>query len=82
MPFGSSFHNWGAARDLKIIQRPASFTDAEALRRLGSHAKACGLTWGGSFKKRSDPPHFQLACTLEEARAKWESAHGPRPETD
>lgn len=71
-PFGSSMHNYGAARDLKIVQRPSSFSDAEALRRLGSYAKPCGLRWGGTFKQRVDPPHFQLTITLEEARHLWE----------
>lgn len=79
-PFGSSFHNWGAARDVKIIQRPASFSEAEALRRLGSYATECGLTWGGTFKRKVDPPHFQLNCTLAEAQAKWHAAHPPAAE--
>lgn len=74
-PFGNSFHNWGCARDLKILKKPDSFTEAEALRRLGSHAPACGLRWGGNFKNRVDPPHFELAITLMEARARWEQRH-------
>lgn len=67
-PFGSSMHNYGAARDLKVLVKPESFSDAEALRRIGSHAPSCGLRWGGDFKKKVDPPHVELAISLDEAR--------------
>ena len=66
--FGTSYHNFGAARDLKITARPTSFSDAEAMRRLGALAPSCGLKWGGSF---NDPPHMQLPITLAEARDRW-----------
>lgn len=72
-PFGSSYHNYGYARDVKIVKRPASLSEAECLRRLGSYAPACGLTWGGAFAHRVDPPHFQLAITLGEARKRWQA---------
>lgn len=74
-PFGNSFHNWGCARDLKILKKPDSFSEAEALRRLGGHASRCGLRWGGNFKNRVDPPHFELAITLMEAKSRWASRH-------
>lgn len=73
--FGSSFHNWGCARDFKIVKKPESFTEAEALRRMGSHAPVCGLRWGGNFKNRVDMPHVELAITLEEARRRWRERH-------
>lgn len=73
-PFGSSMHNYGAARDLKIIKHDDLMSEAECLRRLGEIAVAeCGLRWGGNFKKRVDPPHFELAMTLVEAKALWEA---------
>lgn len=67
-PFGSSMHNYGAARDLKITKRPEAMSEAEAYRRLGSHAPECGLRWGGTFSRKVDPPHFELDITLNEAR--------------
>lgn len=78
-PFGNSFHNWGCARDLRILKKPDSFTEAEALRRLGSHAPACGLRWGGNFRNRVDPPHFELAITIAEAKRRWDERHGVPP---
>lgn len=75
-PFGSSMHNYGAARDLKITKRPPSMTEAEAYRRLGSHAPECGLKWGGTFKKKVDPPHFELPITLAQAKARWLALKG------
>ena len=74
-PFGLSLHNWGCARDLRILKKPESFSEAEAFRRLGAHAPACGLRWGGTFRKRPDGPHFELKLTVIEARARWEARH-------
>mgnify|MGYP001580514253 CR=1 FL=1 len=70
-PFGLSMHNYGAARDVKIVKKPDSFSEAEALRRLGSLAPQCRLRWGGTFQKKIDPPHFQLPITLSAANARW-----------
>lgn len=71
-PFGTSMHNFGCARDLKIIRKPASFSEAEALHRLGALAPICGLRWGGTFK-RPDPPHMELPITLAEAKRRYEA---------
>lgn len=76
-PWGSGFHHFGDARDLKILKRPASMTEADAQRRLGSHAPECGLRWGGNFKKRVDMPHFENNITLAEAQARWETRTAP-----
>lgn len=70
-PFGSSFHNYGAARDLKVTKMPDSFSEAEAQRRLGVLAAKLGLIWGGNWKGKVDPPHMQLNITLAQARARW-----------
>src|SRR5689334_9463679 len=48
-PFGRSHHNWGAARDVRVVARPAGWTDARALARLGELAPRFGLRWGGLF---------------------------------
>jgi hypothetical protein len=76
-PFGLSMHNWGCARDVKILKKPESFSEAEAYRRLGAHAPSCGLKWGGTFKKRVDFPHFELTLSLIDARARWDARHTP-----
>ncbi len=76
-PFGLSLHNWGCARDLKILKKPDSFTEAEAYRRMGDHAFHCGLRWGGTFKKRVDPPHVELPLNVIDARARWDARHQP-----
>lgn len=85
-PFGTSFHNYGAAFDLLILQTPqgtapdpngdtpAPGADA-ALRLLGSLAPSLGLRWGGSFKN-SDPRHFELAITLDQAKQAYAAEVG------
>lgn len=69
-PFGTSHHNYGVARDLKIVRYPSSFTKAIALQRLGALAPRAGLKWGGDF---GDDPHFQMPITLDEARRRYEA---------
>lgn len=58
-PYGSSYHNFGAAFDAEPIR--CTFA------QLGSLAAAAGLVWGG----KDDPGHFRLPITLLEARARW-----------
>lgn len=77
-PFGSSYHNFGAALDLRIVSRPTTLsTDAKALAKLGALAAACGLRWGGNFATKVDPPHFELAIPLSEARRLWAASNPP-----
>jgi hypothetical protein len=71
-PFGSSYHNYGAALDLTILTRPQNMTAAGALAALGALAPQFGLRWGGTFSlARRDPPHFELAIPLPEAKRLW-----------
>lgn len=75
-PFGLSFHNWGAARDLDVIARPASLkTEDDALRRLAELTREhpdIGLRAGRYFPKdRYDPRHFELAVSLDEAKRRY-----------
>lgn len=72
-PFGSSMHNYGCARDLKIVKHPDSFSESTAQARLGALAPSCGLKWGGTFKNKFDGPHHELPITLAEARQRWEA---------
>lgn len=67
-PFGRSYHNYGAGRDLKPTKWPQSFTESKALERLRQLAVKVGLkTIAG------DPPHVQLNISLREARRRWEA---------
>lgn len=59
-PFGSSFHERGAAFDVKITKG--------SLDQLGQLGEAIGLRWGGRWSK-SDPFHFELPTTLDKAKA-------------
>lgn len=71
-PFGTSMHNYGDARDLKITKYPSSFSKPGALSRLGALAPSCGLRWGGTFR-RIDTPHFEKAITPAEAKRRYEA---------
>jgi len=67
----ASTHTWGIAFDLNAdTNRLISPCDSADPRRATlrdvpdawvSDAAAEGWFWGGSFKKRFDPMHFQLA---------------------
>lgn len=74
-PYGSSFHNYGAAFDLAITSRPAGMSYDDALAFAGAHAPVLGLRWGGHFTN-PDPPHFELAIPLSQARAKYAAMTG------
>lgn len=67
-PFGSSYHNYGCARDLKPTNWPPSFTESKALERLRALAPKVGLK-----TITNDPPHVQLPITLAAARKRWEA---------
>lgn len=71
-PFGSSYHNYGAAFDIVIQSRPSSMSAGQALGVLASYAPSIGLRWGGTFRN-PDPPHFELAITLADAQARYKS---------
>lgn len=67
-PYGRSYHNFGAARDLKITSTPAGMSTSDALATLGNLAPTFGLKWGGTF---GDPVHFELAASLADVAAAW-----------
>jgi hypothetical protein len=73
-PFGSSYHNYGAAFDLEITGTPAGTSSYVALQLAGQLAPQFGLRWGGGPDfpaNRKDPPHFELAIPLSEARRRY-----------
>lgn len=72
-PFGSSFHNYGAAFDAEITGAPKGVTFDAALSRLGALGAKAGLVWGGVWARpKTDRPHFQLAYGLAQVRDMWQ----------
>ncbi len=73
-PWGASYHNFGAAFDVKIL-RDGGLGQEGALRRLAEYGQDFGLRWGGTFPRTAhsgpDYPHFELAIPLTTAKAKW-----------
>lgn len=78
-PFGSSYHNYGAAFDVWITSTPQgtapdSWTQApgfeNARRVLAAFAPSIGLRWGGTFPN-PDPPHFEVAVPLTVAQSMY-----------
>lgn len=69
-PYGSSAHNYGAARDLAITAVPPGMTASQALDVAGSLAMDAGLRWGGTFTN-PDRPHFELPWSLSEWQSAW-----------
>lgn len=70
-PFGSSYHNYGAAFDVRITSAPAGVSFDSALQQLKDLAPSVGLR----SDVANDPPHFELPISLDEAKADW-SAQG------
>lgn len=74
-PYGHSFHDYGAAFDTIIVQKPSGMSSSAAVNRLGALGGKAGLVWGGLWSK-PDTPHFQLPTGLTQARERWEALHG------
>jgi D-alanyl-D-alanine dipeptidase len=70
---GSSWHNFGLAFDVAVVQggKPTWPADEALWQKVGALGKALGLTWGGDFMNFPDRPHCQYTggLTLEQARA-------------
>lgn len=64
-PYGSSYHDYGAAFDVT-----ATGPMADPQSALGALAPSCGLVWGGTFGN-PDLPHFQLNFSLAAVKAMW-----------
>jgi D-alanyl-D-alanine carboxypeptidase len=79
-PYSKSFHDYGAARDLKITAKPSTLSTAQALGALGAIAPSVGLRWGGTFT-HADPVHFELAIPLSQAAAMWAAYTGSSSST-
>lgn len=67
-PFGKSFHDYGAARDIAIVSKPANMTGLAAVATVDAIAESLGLETGASY---GDPLHVQLPIALDEAQGEW-----------
>ena len=57
-----SVHAFGAAIDFDAAHEPMNFTHTSHMADFViADFKARGAFWGGDFKSRQDPMHFQLA---------------------
>lgn len=74
-PFGSSYHNYGAAVDVEIQSQPSGMTEPRTFALLGAYAPLVGLIWGGTFTN-ADPDHFELAMSLPAAQAAYQAMTG------
>ena len=74
-PYGHSFHDYGAAFDIRFKSIPASLTIDQAEAIAGQLAPSLGLRWGGNFTN-PDPVHFELDVPLSQARAMFQAETG------
>jgi hypothetical protein len=76
-PYGHSFHNYGAAFDVRVKAggAPPGMSDAQAFAVAGQYAGQLGLRWGGHFPD-PDVDHFELDVSLSQARAMFASEYG------
>lgn len=68
-PYGSSYHNYGAAFDVALTSVPQGMTYDQALTHLAILGMSVGLRNGAAF---DDPAHFELAIPLDDAKTRWQ----------
>jgi hypothetical protein len=56
-----STHSWGIAIDINAESNPLGSETSTMDMRIVKIFKHHGFFWGGKFKKRKDPMHFQYA---------------------
>lgn len=66
---GQSWHNWRVAFDVVPMRhgKPVWGTTGDDLRlwqSVGAIGRACGLEWGGDWRRFKDLPHFQFTGGL------------------
>lgn len=72
-PYGRSYHDYGAARDIKVVSAPAGMSGLAVTAAIDEAAESVGLRTGASF---GDPLHVELPITLAEAQAAWAQSGG------
>ncbi len=82
-PWGSSFHDFGAAFDIIPVSWPDGMNIGDAQNALGAIAPTVGLRWGGDWPgTKRDPRHFELAISLDDAKSRWEALQGSTSSDD
>ena len=61
---GRSYHNYGLAFDVGVIENKKFTWAGEKFDKVGKLGKELGLEWGGDFHKLIDKPHFQYTFGL------------------
>lgn len=56
---GKSYHNYGLAFDVAIIENNGVIWDSPEYKNLSTIASNYGFDWGGNFTNLKDEPHFQ-----------------------
>lgn len=74
-PYGHSFHDYGAAFDIRLKSIPDGMTTDQAFTFAGALAPSLGLRWGGTFHN-GDARHFELDVSLSEARSLFQTETG------
>jgi D-alanyl-D-alanine dipeptidase len=72
-PPGSSWHNFGLAFDVAVLDANGKTTwpeDDALWHRIGGIGKALGLDWGGDFHTIKDRPHFEYHPNMSLAMAR------------
>jgi hypothetical protein len=59
-PSSASLHSWGVAIDMGASTHPLG-SSATWPKEIIDAFESVGFFWGGNFKSRKDPMHFQLA---------------------
>ena len=58
-PGVKSEHAYGRAIDVNADTNPLGSTHTDLPANIGAIARSLGLVWGGNFKNRKDPMHFE-----------------------
>lgn len=66
--FGQSLHDYGAARDVKIVSAPSTMSGLAVVAAIDTAAESLGLSTGASY---GDPLHVQLPISVDEAAGEW-----------
>lgn len=69
LPYGQSLHDVGAARDARIVSKPAGMSDAQAIADVRAAMERAGLQGISSL---ADQLHFELPVDYDTAAGWWD----------
>lgn len=73
---GYSNHNFGVAFDIGLFKAGKYLEESPLYAECGKIGEACGLEWGGRWKRFADEPHYQLKTGLTLAQMRDKIAQG------